>query len=113
MAHAEFTSGADSYLGHLTTEVEQRSASHRVQALDLETLVGQRVTGGYSLIADIEGAEWSFLVGVDRGLDRCCRLIIELHDSVHATVEQMASAIVDRHGFKVIARRGVVLACLR
>ena len=86
-------------------EVSGETLSNLLQRYGMET---------YSLVADIEGAEAGFIYGGETELAGCIRLIIELHDTVHAgkpvSIEMMAGHLVLVHGFKVLEQRGHVFA---
>jgi len=106
--------GARPQNSHLASEPGGSGTTVDVPAAVLAKLLADHgVDGDYALISDIEGAERFFLFDEASGLGRCTTLVIELHDNERADVETMVGHLVDAWGFRVLERRGVVLALAR
>jgi hypothetical protein len=52
-----------------------------VPAVRLSSLLGRLGTDGFSLVCDVEGAEWGLVEKEISALDRCRQMIIEVHPS--------------------------------
>jgi hypothetical protein len=86
-----------------------------VQATSLSEIVVNRGFEQFSLISDIEGAEASMIFD-DPALDRCERMVIELHDSTYlgqrVDVTDLYEGLISR-GFVVLEQQGPVFALAR
>jgi FkbM family methyltransferase len=86
-----------------------------VPALSLAAIVARANYREYVLFSDIEGSEASFIFS-HGGLDRCTRMVIELHDTIHegcnVTSDEMLAEL-QRAGFKLLDRYGNVCALSR
>ena len=83
-----------------------------VRTTTLSDLVSKFNLGEYSLVCDIEGAEWDLLKNEKCILRKCRQMIIELHPGCEKdqriTVELMRNFVVRDHGFNLTANRGDV-----
>lgn len=83
-----------------------------VATVRLDDLRTRYELGDYALICDVEGAEAGFIFGPPGILDGCRQIIIELHPvmigSRRYTVNELAAALCERHGFDLRAHRGDV-----
>ncbi len=86
-----------------------------VPAITLSALVNRFDLDSFCLLSDIEGAEAGVILE-DTVLDRCDRLVIELHETVHAgctySVHDLHDALIDR-GFRTLEQQGPVFAMAR
>lgn len=111
--------------GHLGSHLAHPGAAGgttvRVPRVTLQGLLSAHGIGGYSLVCDIEGAESGLILHERAALERCCFLVIELHDDPHGGplpgIEDKRRALLDQ-GFVEVARsglggRGPVLAMSR
>ncbi len=90
--------------------------SGRLVTVPTTTLSEIRATaslGDYALVCDIEGAEHAMVANETAELQRCRRLVIELHDFEGASAESLAKSIESTHGFRRLASRGPVYAFTR
>lgn len=84
----------------------------KCRAVTLGELVGE-FPHRYQIVSDVEGGEESFLRESSLDvLERCSRMIIELHDTEAATVDELVTRSV-RLGFSVIDRYGNVCVFVR
>ena len=99
------------------SDLASRIAVHGVSTpgLSLAAIVASAGYLDYHLLSDIEGAEASFILG-GAGLERCSRMVIELHDTVYRgrviTADDMLRAL-ERHRFRLLDRYGNVCALAR
>jgi FkbM family methyltransferase len=98
------TSHAGPGSGGLAETVRAKSLTQILADYELKT---------YDLVSDIEGAEAGFILADDQSaLDRCRRLVIELHagrfGGVSFTVETLLSVLRNRWNFQLIERKGAV-----
>lgn len=89
-----------------------------VSSCSLSCIIGHMQQAPIDLVCDIEGAEANFILADGpSGLERCGRLVIELHDStldgISYTVEDLLSALTQRWGFTVLERKGPIVALAR
>jgi FkbM family methyltransferase len=84
-----------------------------VPATTLAEVRAEAGFGDYALVCDIEGAEHAMFSNEAEELQRCKRLIIELHDFEGATAESLARSLESDHGFRKLASRGPVYAFTR
>lgn len=74
------------------------------------------MSSGYSLVCDIEGAEFDLVAKDAEGLEHCQLMIVELHPTVfYERVETVSSflANLDAAGFEVLASEATVIAAAR
>lgn len=86
-----------------------------VPATTLSALKQRYGISEYDLVSDIEGAEAHFIVGNDRAaLSGCRQMVIELHRCCIGgrwyEVDDLLEALVSYHGFRLLERRGPVVA---
>jgi FkbM family methyltransferase len=89
-----------------------------VSTCSLSSIIGPMDQAPIDLVCDIEGAEANFILADDQsGLERCSRLVIELHDAwldgIAYTVEDLLCALTKRWGFTVLERKGPIVALAR
>ncbi|MGH3401405.1 MAG: FkbM family methyltransferase [Streptosporangiaceae bacterium] len=87
-----------------------------VPTLTLRELVRRTGVTDFDLVADIEGAEVAFLQLDPGALDRCGRIVIELHDTNAAGRPVSVADLLDAAqaaGFSVVSRRGPVVGLSR
>jgi FkbM family methyltransferase len=110
-ATVELALGFDNLVAHIV-EDDAALASLPVPVLALSDILRRYDVGDYALVCDIEGSEAGLLEMDDASLMRCRQLIIELHHvrrcGREMQPEDMAAELRQRHGFRQIARRGVV-----
>ena len=82
----------------------------------LESVLEQQQARSFDLVCDVEGAEGELIVR-GSGLERCRRLIIELHcctvDGEELTEDDLLGVLSRRWGFRLLARKGPVAALTR
>lgn len=85
----------------------------KCRAVTLEE-VASEFQGRFQLVSDIEGAEEGFLLQESSRdvLERCFRMIIELHDTERASVEELIGRI-RALGFQHVDRYGAVCVFVR
>jgi len=87
-----------------------------VPALTLRQILRETQVTTFDLVADVEGAEATFLIKDPDSLAQCKRAIIELHDStisgVNTTISDLRSAAL-RAGFQIIRSHGSVVVLVR
>lgn len=93
-------------------------AGHPVETTTLAGVIRELQMPSYALVCDIEGAEASFIMeSAPSILQACSVLIIELHSTTHSgetlELETLLNTLIDRHDFKLIERRGPVVAMTR
>ncbi|SNQ51095.1 conserved exported hypothetical protein [Frankia canadensis] len=104
---------------NLDARLEGSASAHRtttVAGTTLRNLLDDRRIGEFDLVCDIEGAEASFLLGDPGALEGCRRAVFELHDTTFAGRAVTAGELLEAAcglGFRVIERRGVVVAVSR
>jgi FkbM family methyltransferase len=76
----------------------------QVEAITLSDLLSRFQVEDYVLICDVEGAESQILHYDAQALARCRQMIIELHDSQEASIQQLADALTNEHKFSVLAQ---------
>jgi FkbM family methyltransferase len=117
--HASFTVTSDFTSSHLSGPREGSGrGTMEVEVAPLISLVKQHAPDGFDLVCDIEGAEAAFILADELNpLDRCSRMVIELHDCTwqgqHVAPDDLLDALVSRWGFQLIERRGPVAALRR
>ena len=84
-----------------------------VPALALSDVLREHAIGEYTLVSDIEGSEAGLLEMDGEALRHCRQMIIELHHTVWRgrviLMEELASELCVKHGFRPIERWGSVL----
>lgn len=114
MGEVRFQLTRDTLTSRLATD--QCDGSISVPATTLGALLARREIGEFDLVSDIEGAEATFLLGDRSALDRCRRVVIELHATTYeqrrVTPEELLEGAREL-GFQVVDRRGVVVALSR
>jgi FkbM family methyltransferase len=114
-----FTAMESIHTSHLATEGEAVSAGRiiEVPATSLARLVSEAgITGAFSLVCDIEGAEFDLLLHDATTLARCAMIVMELHPdsfidrgaSVTAFLQMLSAAgfaILDHDAQVIVARR--------
>lgn len=87
-----------------------------VPTRSLESVLKQYPARSFDLVCDVEGAEGELIVR-SSGLERCRRLIIELHgckvDGEELTEHDLLAVLSRRWGFRLLARKGPVAALTR
>jgi FkbM family methyltransferase len=89
-----------------------------VATRSLPSLLQDSALGSFDLVCDIEGTEATFIVrpGLS-GLERCRRLIIELHscavDGAIYSPDDLLNILRTRWGFSLLERKGTVAALAR
>lgn len=101
---------------HIDSHETAEKSSVEVPAMTLERLLENEGLDTFQLIADIEGAEISFIQS--DSLKGCRKLIVELHDTRNAqgeivTVCQMQNELRARHNMHVTEQRGNVFVYVR
>lgn len=114
-----FTAMESIHTSHLATEGETVSAGRiiEVPATSLAKLVAEAgITGAFSLVCDVEGAEFDLLLHDAATLARCAMIVMEIHPdsfidrgaSVSAFLQMLSSAgfaILDHDAQVIVARR--------
>lgn len=100
---------SDSLQGRTVVKPVHNELEIRISPGDLLNLVNSYGCSKYSLVSDIEGAEY-FLIFTNNGLlDRCQEISIELHDFIFdnkvVTIAQMRDELI-RKGFRLISISG-------
>ena len=100
--------------GSRITPQERDAEAVPVTGRSLASIVKSAGVEEFAMVCDIEGAETSF-IDDSTSLDRCSRLVIELHDTTddsgHSrTRAELRQKLIDQHGFVVVEERGPVLA---
>jgi FkbM family methyltransferase len=84
------------------------TAGEPVPTTTLPQLLDELGWDDFALLSDVEGAEASFVQGDGAGLERCRRMVIELHDTSYqdrpVTVGDMIDSLTQRHGFRLVER---------
>jgi FkbM family methyltransferase len=107
-----FASSTSTYAGAGSVDRVQ------VATRSLQSIVEEYQPASFDLVCDIEGAEGGVIMcGGQSGLERCRRLVIELHPcSVGGTIltpDDLLRALSQRWGFSVLARKGPIAALAR
>ncbi len=86
----------------------------RVPTSTLAALLAEQGIEEYALVSDIEGAEAGILLHDAEALASCRQLLIELHDvatpALRISADEMVDTLVEKHGFRLVGRHGVVCA---
>jgi len=104
--------GADSTASRVV-EDKGFQGSVPVPALTLSDILrDNRITGRFSLVSDIEGAEVCFVENDAVALRRCEQVLIELHETSWAgqtvSVDRLRLRLEEAHGFVMRANHGPV-----
>jgi FkbM family methyltransferase len=93
---------------------ESVATVHSVTTRTLASLIAEHELVGFTLVADVEGAEHGFMSVAD-SLQACDLVIAELHDSEDGaeTAERLIEQLTSVHGFRIEARRGNVVVASR
>jgi FkbM family methyltransferase len=81
-----------------------------------QLLEREGINSDYSLVCDIEGAEFDLVAKDAKGLKNCQVMIVELHPSVFYEREETVSSFLanlDAAGFEVLASDATVIAAVR
>ena len=106
----------DSSKGSLGSSLSMTSGDP-VPITTLGDLVASLDWADFSLLSDIEGAEATFILGDGTGLERCKRMVIELHKTSFAgkavSVQDLLTALTDKHDFIEVDRHKDVSVLVR
>jgi FkbM family methyltransferase len=109
---APFTADADNLTSSLSRQPQRNDLE--VPTFSLGSIASNHgLESGYQLVADIEGAESSFILDGGESLHHCHRMVIELHDTQVLGRQVSADMLADTvrsHGFTTRARYGNVFA---
>lgn len=101
---------------HLTSDLNQDGAVE-VEAITLGGLLSlSNIRGAFSLVCDIEGAEFSLFENDSDALSKCKCAIIELHPEMFVQIKKSQTeflALVERTGLKVVATDQNVIVAIR
>jgi FkbM family methyltransferase len=107
----------DLLASHLAGDSVGTGEAVTVSSVTLQQLREEQRIDAYDLVSDVEGAEAQFIIGSDAGLDGCRTLVIELHscsyEGVGYSAEDLLAALQERWGFRILARKGPVVALHR
>jgi hypothetical protein len=87
-----------------------------VPAVTLRALLAHGDRGPYQLVADIEGAEITFLLHDAESLRSCQVMVLELHNTESNGLSYTPNDLqhlIESLGFRIAARYGSVVACRR
>jgi FkbM family methyltransferase len=108
------------FQSRITDHRVSKAASTRARTVagcTLWSLVQEYELEDFDLVSDIEGGEATFILGDGcTGLERCRRIVIELHDgasSKDSNHEALLDTLRHRWGFSVLAQKGRVIALQR
>jgi FkbM family methyltransferase len=108
---------ANPFASHVGGSARSDSRQVQVPTRSLDAIVDELPRRTFDLVSDIEGAEALFILGESSALERCRRLIIELHhgelDGVSFTPDDLLEALVERWSFSMLERKGPVAALAR
>jgi FkbM family methyltransferase len=107
---------AEETIGSRVGEPRPGESTVEVPALTLREILRTTKVAKFNLIADIEGAEATFLMNDPEVLDRCGRAVIELHDTMVNDRRVSVFDLIDAAqalGFRVVSRHGPVVALAR
>jgi FkbM family methyltransferase len=109
-----FVKGNDNTVGKVSSGFEPGAIPVPVKTLS--RLLEERELDAYSLVSDIEGAELSFIFEIPDALNRCKKLIIELHNAHWngklITVKEQISQL-ENIGFRIVAQHGPVICATK
>jgi FkbM family methyltransferase len=105
------------FASHLGDDTGESGEVITVPSITLQRLREEQRIDVFDLVSDVEGAEAQFILGSDPGLDGCRTLVIELHSCSHEGVgysaEDLLGSLQERWGFRILARKGPVVAVRR
>jgi FkbM family methyltransferase len=105
-----FAESGDNTTGRISSESPDKCAD-RVLARTLDEIVEQFCLDEYSLVCDIEGAEWEMLQNTE-ALNKCSLLIIEFHNRFDVCGDsdymKLVRVVEKKHGLTVIDFYGPV-----
>lgn len=83
----------------------------QLESIRLSDILEKYSVDRFNLVCDIEGSEGFFIFHDSMGLEKCEKLIIELHDAsfLEKSIEQMYDRLLET-GFRLLDRRGNVFA---
>lgn len=88
-----------------------------VRAIGLREMLEEHAIGDYAMVCDVEGSEAGFIFGDTAPLARCQQLLIELHVTSWAgrkvSIQDLASALSQRHGMRLVDQYGRVFVFQR
>ncbi len=113
-----FTVTEGLHTSHVTTgETQFEGREITVPAVSLDDLLErQGITGEFSLVCDIEGAEFDLFLHDTAALKRCAMAVVEFHPAVFVERLQSVSEflhLVQEAGFEIVATQQNVLAARR
>jgi FkbM family methyltransferase len=79
-----------------------------VPAITLTDLLEKYEVEDYTLVSDIEGGEYDFLLRDAAALERCKQIIIELHNSPQASIDELNKYIRETLSYELLFRDGSV-----
>jgi FkbM family methyltransferase len=107
----ELALGCDNLVAHIVEEGGTPQGI-LVPVIALSDIIRHYAVADYTLVSDIEGSEAGLLEMDDTAVKRCRQMIIELHHTArHERIiraEDLAAELREKHGFRQIARRGMV-----
>jgi FkbM family methyltransferase len=103
---------------NLTSSIPADPGAHTttVPAVTLRALLAHGDRGPYQLVADIEGAEITFLLHDAESLRSCQVMVLELHNTESNGLSYTPNDLqhlIESLGFRIAARYGSVVACRR
>lgn len=115
VAEVRFARGATPFAGKLAGSSSAPSDTFAAPAITLSHIVGEAKLDRFTLVMDIEGAEWA-IISRPQELAKCGAIIAELHDIQHEgreiTADDMVAAL-EAQGFRVKDRYGVCVVLER
>ena len=107
---------ASETVGSQVGNLRSREALVQIPALTLREILNKTRVGAFDLVSDIEGSEAAFLLHDPDVLSRCRRAILELHNTAvngnNVSICDLLDAAYTA-GFRIISRRGPVVALAR
>ncbi|RZL12441.1 MAG: FkbM family methyltransferase [Pedobacter sp.] len=102
-----FNTGSDNLVG----QISKSEQGNNIQATTLNDIIELFNINSYSLICDIEGAEVGIIKLDMEALNKCNKMIIELHDSTYENELYLVSDLVElmiKNDFKILDSHGPV-----
>jgi FkbM family methyltransferase len=84
-----------------------------VPAITLSGLLKTYDVGDFTLVSDIEGSEYDILYKDQAAFERCRQIIIELHNTAEASIDELSNYIVEALGYELQFRNGNVFVFTR
>jgi FkbM family methyltransferase len=107
----ELVLGFDNLVAHIV-EGEVVPEGIFVPTISLSKILTCYGLADYALVSDIEGSEAGLLEMDSAALANCRQMIIELHHTVRRgrviLLDELATALTKKHGFRLVDRRGSV-----